>query len=348
MPIAGFADQVLRTMSKEDAGLPSHLVREVRSILFSEYVQKTLLPTLETFQPDVIYERYSLFAYAGVELSRQLQVPLLLEVNSPLCMEQAKHRQLVLRRTAEELECKVINSADALIVVSETLADYARRLGVSSERITVLPNGVDPQRFHPTVSGNDVRSLYNLNGKKVIGFVGSLKPWHDLDTLLDAVEFLAKTDEAVHLLVVGQGSRMDQLRSLGNGHMTCTGAVEHPAVPRFLAAMDVVVVPYSNEGESYFSPLKLFEAMAMAKPIVGARVGQVAEVLTHGETGLIYEPGNADDLSARIGEVLDMPDRGAALGMAARRQAEATQTWDHNAHRITAVAQSLLQRRRSS
>ena len=169
----------------------------------------------------------------------------------------------------------ILNRADALMVLSKPLEDFVRHLGVPSGRITIKRCGVNPDEFHPGVFGEEVRSDYNLNGKQVIGFVGSLRPWHDLDTLLAAVKLLANTDETVHLFVVGQGPRMEQLQASGEGYVTCTGAVEHHQVPRFMAAMDVVVVPYPREGEPYFSPLKLFEGMAMAKPIVGARIGQV-------------------------------------------------------------------------
>ena len=181
LPLDGFADEVVHQLKLEECAQPEHLVSEWRALLYSEHVQKSLLPILVAFQPVIIYERYSLFSYAGVELARQLQIPLVLEVNAPLRQEQAKYRQLVLKCTAEELERKVLNSADALIVVSKELEDYARQLGVSSQRITVLPNGVDPVRFNPAISGDAVRSGYDLNGKRVIGFVGSLKPWHDLD-----------------------------------------------------------------------------------------------------------------------------------------------------------------------
>jgi glycosyltransferase involved in cell wall biosynthesis len=108
-----------------------------------------------------------------------------------------------------------------------------------------------------------------------------------------------------------------------------------------MAAMDVVVVPYSQEGDAYFSPLKLFEAMAMAKPVVGANLGQVAEILVHGETGCLYEPGSAEDLAKKITAVLEMTDGGARLGAAARQWVVENQTWERNAQRIEALAQSL-------
>lgn len=341
VPLDGFAAEGLRLAGLEDRNLPDHLIREWRRLLYSEHSQRTLLPLLQEFRPDLLLERYSLFAYAGVELAESLGVPHILEVNAPLRIEQARYRQLVLEGVAEELERQVFNAADALIVVSNELAAHARTLGVPARRITVIPNGVDPGRFHPDVSGASVRNQYGLEGNSVIGFVGSLKRWHDLDTLVDAFRVLATTDDRLHLLVAGDGPRMAELWQLGNLPVTCTGAVDPNRVPEVMAAMDVVVVPYADR-DSYFSPLKLFEAMAMGKPVVGARVGQVNEVLDSGLHGVTYEPADVHDLAAKIRAVLDLPDGGREMGAAARRWVVANRTWDQSARDINDVAESLV------
>lgn len=341
LPLDGCAARAVRCLSSEDTGRSDHLVREWRRLVYAEQVQRTLLPILERSRPDAIYERYSLFAYAGVELAERLSVPLLLEVNAPLSLEAAKYRELVLRRTAEELERLVFERAAALFVVSRELEVHARRLGVPAARIHVLPNGVDAERFHPEVSGSAVRARHELDGKRVIGFVGSLKPWHDLDTLLEAARRLASRDPRIRLLVVGEGPRLTELQAAHEPHVICTGAVPHEDVPAHLAAADVVVVPYAKGGDAYFSPLKLFEAMAAAKPVVGARIGQVAEVLVHGESGLLYEPGEPADLAERIREILDSPGRGAELGAAARRSVVPGRSWQDNARRIAEIAREL-------
>lgn len=341
LPLDGCAARAARCLSSEDTGRSDHLVREWRRLVYAEQVQRTLLPILERLRPDAIYERYSLFAYAGVELAERLGVPLLLEVNAPLTLEAVKYRELVLRRTAEELERLVFERAGALLVVSRELEVHARRLGVPGGRIHVLPNGVDAERFHPDVSGSAVRARYDLDGKRVIGFVGSLKRWHDLDTLVEAARRLARQDDRIRLLVVGEGPRLAELEARHEAHVICTGAVAHEDVPGHLAAVDVVVVPYGKGGDAYFSPLKLFEAMAAAKPVVGASMGQVAEILVHGETGLLYEPGEPADLVERIRELLDAPERSAELGRAARRFVVPSHTWEENARRIVELARAL-------
>ena len=175
-PLRGFAAETVRLLKRDVQDVAAHLAKELPRIVYAEHVQRLLEPELRAFRPDVILERYSLFGYAGVELARALDIPLLLELNAPLHLEAARHRGLVLRNTARELEHRILASADAIIAVSNEIAAYARASGAAAERVSVLPNGVDPDRFDSSISGEKVRAHYGLDGDFVVGFVGSLKP----------------------------------------------------------------------------------------------------------------------------------------------------------------------------
>jgi glycosyltransferase involved in cell wall biosynthesis len=339
VPLDGLAGEAMRAVARDTADFDPHLHRELSRLYYSEHAKQTLLPLLTADRPDVFYERYSLFSYAGVEVAAALDVPLLLEVNAPLTREASRHRGLVLRETAELLERRIFLEADALLAVSEDVAQYARDLGVESERISVVTTGVDIERFRPA-SGDDVRERHAIASRYVLGFVGSLKPWHDIETVLGALELLNEGGVPVHLLVVGDGPQLTLLRSRSDLPITCVGTVPHDEIPAYLAAMDLVVVPYAAGEACYFSPIKLYEAMAMARPIAGARAGQVADVIADGESGVLYEPGDASELAAKVREVCDMPDRGARLGEAAR-QSVAGHTWEQVAKRVLTIAEGL-------
>jgi glycosyltransferase involved in cell wall biosynthesis len=346
VPLAGFAKRAARAIKRDGADLPAHLASELRRLLYAESVQRVLLPHLEELEPDFLYERYSLFSYAGVELARRLRIPAILEMNAPLAHEGAKYRGWVLRDAAREMEREILCAADHIFVVSGDLAVHAQELGVDAARVTVLPNGVDAERFRPGVDGESVRRRLGLEGRKVVAFVGSLKPWHDLDTLVEAVRRLRERDPQVHLLAVGDGPRLGELAALPGDLATCPGAVPHEEVPAILAAADVVAVPYSASVETYFSPLKLFEAMAVARPVVAAAVGQVRELLEDGRTARLYPPSDAEALAAAIRSVLDSDDHGAAMGRAAREWVLDGRTWRAHAERIVAVASALRERER--
>jgi glycosyltransferase involved in cell wall biosynthesis len=342
LTLEGLTGQSAALLLREDAGLPHHLPVEIRRLLFAEYIQRELYQPLEAFNPHVIYERYSLFAYAGLELARKLRIAHLLEVNSPLAEEASRYRDLVLRSTATALEGTIWRGTDALLPVSSYLARYARGVGVHPEKITIVPTGVDPEVFHPGISGAHIRAKYGLADKTVVGFVGSLKPWHDIDTLLMALRRLTQSAPGCHLLVIGTGPRFDQLLALHEATTTFVGAVDHADVPSYLAAMDIIAVPYAM-GDHYFSPIKLFEAMAMAKPVIGARIGQVADVIANGVNGLLYQPGNANELASAIGDIRARPEWAASMGLRARETIKERYTWRHVADKIAQVADSVLQ-----
>ncbi len=320
---------------------PEHLANEFTRLLLLEQLKGVLQPEFAQWRPNFIYERYSLFGYAGLELADQLQVPLLLEVNAPLRQEQERYRQLELKQAADAIERRVLTGAGNLLVVSEALAEYAVGLGVEPQNIEVLPNAVDVERFNPNVPLSRLIDKTRAD-EKLVGFVGSLKLWHDVDTLVEAVRQLHAEDETYRLLIVGDGPRWHDLKALDESFLNLIGAVAHDQVPGLLTAMDVIAVPYAAEGDPYFSPIKLFEAMAVGKPVVGARVGQVAEIIEDGVNGLLYDPGNAADLATKIRLVFGSADRGTGLGQEARLGVERWHTWRHNAERIVGRAEALI------
>src|SRR4029077_7872 len=102
------------------------------------------------FEPDVVYERYSLFGTGGAHLARDLAVPLLLEVNAPLAARAGRYRSLERVESALRVERTLLRSADRVLAVSSGVARWLDRIGVDEQRVSVVPNGVDPDRFRPS------------------------------------------------------------------------------------------------------------------------------------------------------------------------------------------------------
>jgi glycosyltransferase involved in cell wall biosynthesis len=127
-------------------------------------------------------------------------------------------------------------------------------------------------------------------------------------------------------------------------HMS--GAVSHQQVPDYLRAMDLAVAPYAPDADAYFSPVKLFEYMAMALPVVAARFGQVSEVIEHERTGWLYRPGDAFELAGLIGRLAPERELRRTVGIAARERVMQEYTWRHNARRVVAVAEDIIAARR--
>ncbi len=321
------------------AGRKGEAVDKERSALDAD---RQLGATLAEAGPfDLVYERHALFSCAAMEYARDSGTPGLLEVNAPLIEEQRRYRSLVLQREAEQCERRAFAAASALLAVSDGVAEYLNGRPEARGRVHVIPNGVDPRRFRP----DQPPALSAPSGVFTVGFVGTLKPWHGVGALIAAFAELYRADPQVRLLIVGDGPKAGALeadaaaRGLGDG-VLFTGAVDPDRIPSLLASMDVAVAPYPRLDGCYFSPLKLFEYMAAALPIVAAGIGQLAQVITDGVTGLLYPPGDTAALAGVLSRLKGDPDLRGRLGQAAREAALRHHTWDTVAGRILDLARA--------
>jgi glycosyltransferase involved in cell wall biosynthesis len=288
---------------------------------------------------DLIYERYSLWSTAGMDYARDAGTPGFLEVNAPLIDEAVEHRGLVNRAGAERVAEHAFQTATTLLAVSEEVAAYLRRYPSTGQCITVIPNGVDPNRFPAGLFATGSRDP----GTFTVGFVGSLKAWHGLPALVEAFALLHRRLPYARLLIVGDGperARLEadlQARGLQEA-AELIGAVSPNAVPGLLATMDVAVAPYPSSANFYFSPLKVYEYMVAGLPVVASRVGQLAVIIRDGVDGLLCPPGDAFALAAAM-ERLEA-DRGLRdrLGQAARAKVLREYTWAAVARRILCLA----------
>jgi glycosyltransferase involved in cell wall biosynthesis len=302
----------------------------------------------ERLSPNFIYERYSLWGTAGQRLARNHSIPLVLEVNSPLTQEEQKYRGWSLFHAfARWAERCIWRRADMLVAVSRVLCSHFEEAGVKGRKIEILPNAVDTRLFHPEVDDSALRTRLKPCGRFVVGFVGSFKVWHGVDFLLEAFTRLRKEDASYHLLLVGDGPRRAELEErtqrLGlQEAVTLVGNVPHEEVSRYLALMDIAVAPYPAVDDFYFSPLKLYEYMACSRAVIASRIGQVAEVITDGFTGLLYEPGNQEALIACILRLRADESLRRELGQNAR-MACSKNTWRRNAEQVVRWVEPLLQ-----
>lgn len=318
-----------------------------------------LRPALERIiaeiRPDVLYERYALFSDAGSRVAQQHQLPFLLEVNAPLIQERQASSGMILTDLAQHIEDQVFRRADLIIGVSRILRDYVIERGADPDRAVVIPNGVDLDKFHPT-RGDQDRKIANLQGvqlppdllqRTVIGFVGSLKPWHGVDVLVKAFVRARQTDPKLFLLIVGEGPELQHLKmeaqSQGlSGDILFTGAVPHRLIPHYIALMNITVAPYRHQPRFYFSPMKIIEYMAMGKPVIATRQGQILELIQHQQNGLLYEAEDVESLADTLLYLAANADVQARLGQDAERTVAPSHNWPDIADRVTRMTESLL------
>lgn len=321
--------------------LPRGEEGEVARIRAGERFAAEAARVLADLRPDLVYERLSLFFPRGRELARKVGAARLVEVNAPVAEERERHFGLRYRGRARADEALALLGASVL-AVSRPLATWATALGAT--RAEVVPNGADPARFDPGVNREAsvrLRRGLSLEGCEVVGFCGSLKPWHGVEVLARALKLLAPRHPQARLLVVGDGPRRLELEHLAAelgiaDRVISTGAVAPAAVPAHLCAMDVVAAPFLPTDDFYFSPLKVVEAMAAGRAVVASRFDATAEVLEG--AGRLVTPGSAAELAEALHELLSLPGELERLGALARERVIAELGWDRVADVVLASA----------
>jgi glycosyltransferase involved in cell wall biosynthesis len=298
--------------------------------------------------PAFVYQRYSLNNYVGVLCKQRYGVPYVCEYNGsfPWVVRHWNRRRLFHERLSNEIELLNLRAADVIVVVSQPLLEELRERGIDPAKILVNPNGVDPDRYSPDVDGSAVRARLGLEGKTVIGFIGTFGPWHGAEVLTRAFAQLVEREgsyrDRVRLLMIGEGPSLaacrDVLRTAGLLHLcSFTGQVPQEHGPAHLAACDILASPHvpNSDGSRFFgSPTKLFEYMAMGRGIVASRLEQVAEVLEHDSTAWLVAPGDPGALAEGLRVLVDDPERRGRLGSAARAEAISRYTWREHTQRI--------------
>ncbi|WP_298284976.1 glycosyltransferase [Acidocella sp.] len=274
--------------------------------------------------PDLIYERHALFHRAGVTLAARLGVPRILEVNAPLVEEQRRFRGLLLEADARAAEAASYRGAEAVVAVSGAVGAHVSAVLGGGERVHVVPNGVDLERFGAAgAAGAALRAGLGLADVPVAGFVGSFKSWHGVPFLLDAMAALTPAFPALHLIAVGDGPDHEavaaKVAKLGlESRVILPGRASHGDIPAWLGAMDFTVAPYLPQPDFYFSPLKIFESLAAGRPVIAPRIGEIDGILRQDADGLLYPPGDLAGLQAALTRFLAYPEQRAAMGAQAR------------------------------
>lgn len=249
------------------------------------------------------------------------------------------------------LELQTGQLADACFAISEALKAELVAGGLPEDKITVLPNAVDVERFTPLPPDVELREKYALHGRIVMGFIGSFTPYEGLESLMDAVLELNWRNYPVSLLMVGDGAdnlkRLKALHQARGSHPSIifTGRVPFEDVKRYYSLIDIMPFPrIPAKVCRCVPPLKPLEAMAMGKTVLVSDVAALTEIVQDGKTGLVFESGNLSDLVKKLEQLLDAPELRQRLAHDGRAWVLAERDWHKVSERILRVYERLLEK----
>lgn len=333
---------------------------------FNKSVVKQITPLLHQTPFEFIYQRMSVCNYAGVKLSREFNLPLIIEYNgSEVWIARHWGRPLHYEKLAQLAEDICLKHAHLIVTVSNVLKDELVARGIEAERIVSYPNCIDPNIFDPTRFAHDailqLRQKYQIDSNAIVfTFVGTFGQWHGVEIFAKAIRNLIDQNSAwliknkVRFMLVGDGLRMPEVKAIlnhpnDNQFVTLTGLIPQIDTPIYLAASDVLVSPHvsNQDGTKFFgSPTKLFEYMAMGKAIIASNLDQIGEVLQNSlhvsdlinanvepnpsasELAILCQPNSEIELIQAIQFAVENSNWRLALGKNARKEALMKYTWD--------------------
>lgn len=282
-------------------------------------------------------------ALVGLAVARRLGIRFVYEVRSFLEhtwtgeVARSERGEHYWRRRGQEMRC--MREADHVITIAEGMRDEIVARGIPAEKVSVVPNVVDAERFAPRDADPGLTRKYGLEGRPVLGYISNLGPREGIDHLVRAVAILRNAGVDVACLIVGEGPMGGPLGELVSelglaDHVVLTGPVENRLIEDYYAMIDIFVVPRIDDLASRLVvPLKPLEAMAMERPILAADLPALRELVATDERGEVFPPGNEEALATAARALVDDEARRVRLGRAGRNWVLAERTVEANARR---------------
>ncbi|MBW3167093.1 TIGR04063 family PEP-CTERM/XrtA system glycosyltransferase [Qipengyuania flava] len=306
------------------------------------------------WQPEVLHAHSpALCGMAGLRAAKRLGLPFVYEIRAfweDAAVGNGTGREGSLKyRLTRALENRVVAGADAVFTICKGLRDDLVARGHDGEKIGLSPNGVDLALFGDPVARDDALAHeLGIGAGPVVGFIGSFYDYEGLDDLVAALPALRQRHPHAQLLLVGGGPMDKALRAqaaaspAGNA-IVFTGRVPHAEVERYYSLIDVLAYPRKHSRlTDLVTPLKPLEAMAQRRIVAASDVGGHRELITDGQTGLLFPPDDPAGMAASLADFIDRRDSWPTMREAGRAHVAAHHDWARNVQRYQRVYQDLI------
>ncbi|MCP3868080.1 MAG: glycosyltransferase, exosortase A system-associated [Gammaproteobacteria bacterium] len=309
---------------------------------------------IEREKPDILHAHSpALNGLAALTAGRKHRIPIVYECRAfweDAAVDHGTSREGGLRyRLTQALETRVFRQADAVTTICEGLKQDILSRGVSAGKVTVIPNAVDIKNF--SLDGERDEQLaadLGLDGKQVIGFIGSFYAYEGLALLIQALAKIKERFSNIHLLLVGGGPQEENLKGLVKqlnlaDRVTFTGRVPHQQVTSYYNLVDIFVYPrLKMRLTDLVTPLKPLEAMAQGKLVLASDVGGHIELIRDRENGWLFNAGSSDSLAEKLLEMGGAREQWEGLRKNGRRYVEEQRNWPVSVSRYKEVYGGLI------
>jgi len=305
---------------------------------------------LEQEKPDLLISRLEAYTLSSIYLANKKKIPVIVEADGPVAYEKMKYQNQFKTHQGlvDYFEVAALKKSWLSFTVSNQLKKYFTAKGVSEDSIHVIPNGADADRFRPDFPCDDLKQQYQLRNNLVVGFVGSFHYWHGVENLTKIILETTQNHTNVKFLMVGDGGPLKTslekfIKRSGLTHRVhLTGLLKHEEIPRYIAAMDIVLAPYPKLEFGYYSPVKLYEYLSSGKAVVSSKMGQIGEVIRDGNNGFLCEPDNIPQMNNKIAELIRNPHLIKKVGEQARKDVLKDYTWMKRGEQLSALCEEVV------
>ena len=322
-------------------------LRPLSFILFAPFF---LLNSLSKDDSDAVicFDLYS--APTVIPVLRISGIPVFLYLNSIISEDmKALGRNRVLTFIADLSFSLNVRLSSFIGCVSEPVKEYVvRKLKKPKERVSVIRDAVDTELFSPIEKEKACNRL-NLNPNYTyIGFVGSLCPWHGLDYLISAVPLIIEKNKNVRLLIVGDGEMKKILQEMSDdigisSYIIWTGFIDYEKIPLYISSFDLCVSFFKKMRSNYGSPMKMFEYLSCARPVVASNCPEYGEFAESLSAGISVNPENGKELSEKISGLLQDSEKLKKMGAKGREGILKAHTWNIRAEEMCENIYTMLE-----
>ncbi len=307
-------------------------------------------------RPDIIMERYYNLAGAGILTATRKHIPSILEINAPIVDPPASRKSKLDRRFGHPLQrwaarqCRLASR-----IVTPLASTVPPQLLPQRDKICELPWGANVAQFDRqrviSEQGAELAALRQRlglrEGQPVAVFSGSFRHWHGVDQFAAAAVQLARTWPDPAFLFLGDGPLCGEVQAMGVGladRFISPGAVSYDEVPLYLALASVGVAPFNPATHEalrlfgfYWSPLKIFEYMAMSLPTITIDITPLDQIIRDGVDGLLYPAGDVTALRDRLTSLLSDHAYAATMGASARQRVVEKYSWQEHCRALEEI-----------